>query len=139
MALSFDGAFTNGCGTLTKVLETSLMEHFVMAVMQNNALKALISDLGEGIVIDPELLEGCSVAAHDLDDMDAAQAAEVAAHVFFTLFETKVLEQTGESAEPEEGEWSGLVNGFRFVIERDSDGDLVVDFSEAPSVTPSDA
>ena len=80
-----------------------------MAAMQDDALKALISDLGEGIVIDPELLEGCSVAAHDLDDMDAAQAAEVAAHVFFTLFETKVLEQTGESAEPEEGEWSGLV------------------------------
>ena len=110
-----------------------------MAVMQDDALKALISDLGEGIVIDPELLEGCSVAAHDLDDMDASQAAEVAAHVFFTLFETKVLEQTGESAEPEEGEWSGLVNGFRFVIERDGDGDLVVDFSEAPSVSPSDA
>ena len=75
---------------------TSLIEHFVMAAMQDDALKALISDLGEGIVIDPELLEGCSVAAHDLDDMDAAQAAEVAAHVFFTLFETKVLEQTGD-------------------------------------------
>jgi hypothetical protein len=43
------------------------------------------------------------------------------------------------SAEPEEGEWSGLVNGFRFVIERDGDGDLVVDFSESPSVTSSDA
>ena len=139
MALSFDGAFTNGCVTLTNVQVTSLIEHFVMAVMQDDALKALISDLGEGIVIDPELLEGCSVAAHDLDDMDAAQAAEVAAHVFFTLFETKVLEQTGESAEPEEGEWSGLVNGFRFVIERDGDGDLVVDFSEAQSVSPSDA
>ena len=52
-----------------------------MAAMQDDALKALISDLGEGIVIDPELLEGCSVAAHDLDDMDAAQAAEVAAHI----------------------------------------------------------
>ena len=116
-----------------------MIEHFVMVAMQDDALKALISDLGEGIVIDPELLEGCSVAAHDLDDMDAAQAAEVAAHVFFTLFETKVLEQTGESAEPEEGEWSGLVNGFRFVIERDGDGDLVVDFSESPSVTSSDA
>ena len=139
MALSFDGAFTNGCVTLTNVQVTSLIEHFVMAAMQDDALKALISDLGEGIVIDPELLEGCSVAAHDLDDMDAAQAAEVAAHVFFTLFETKVLEQTGESAEPEEGEWSGLVNGFRFVIERDGDGDLVVDFSEAQSVSPSDA
>ena len=115
------------------------MEHFVVAAMQNDALKALISDLGEGIVIDQELLEGCSVAAHDLDDMDAVQAAEVAAHVFFTLFETKVSEQSGESAEPEEGEWSGFVNGFRFVIERDGDGDLVVDFSDAPSQTPSDA
>ena len=104
---------------LTNVLLTSLMEHFVMVAMQDDALKALISDLGEGIVIDPELLEGCSVAAHDLDEMDAVQAAQVAAHVFFTLFETKVVEQIGESAEPEEGEWSGLVNGFRFVIERD--------------------
>ncbi|MAD67161.1 MAG: hypothetical protein CMK24_06725 [Porticoccaceae bacterium] len=109
------------------------MEHFVMTAMQDAALKALISDLGEGIVIDPELLEGCSVAAHDLDDMDAVQAAEVAAHVFLTLFETKVSEQSGESAEPEEGEWSGFVNGFRFVIERDGDGDLVVDFSEGSS------
>ncbi len=115
------------------------MEHFVVAAMQNDALKALISDLGEGIVIDQELLEGCSVAAHDLDDMDAVQAAEVAAHVFLTMFETEVLDQTGESAEPEEGEWSGLVNGFRFVIERDDDGDLVVDFSDDPSGTPSDA
>jgi hypothetical protein len=98
----------------------------------------LISDLGEGIVIDAELLEGCSVAAHDLDDMDAVQAAEVAAHVLTTLFETKVSEQTGENAEPEEGEWSGVVNGFRFVIERDGDGDLVVDFSDAPSGTTGD-
>ena len=120
------------CG-LTNVLLTSLIEHFVMTAMQDAALKALISDLGEGIVIDPELLEGCSVAAHDLDDMDAVQAAEVAAHVFLTLFETKVSEQSGESAEPEEGEWSGFVNGFRFVIERDGDGDLVVDFSEGSS------
>ena len=61
------------------------MENFVMAAMQDDALKALISDLGEGIVIDPELLEGCSVAAHDLDEMDAGQAAEVAAHVFFSF------------------------------------------------------
>ena len=120
---------------LTNALVTSLIEHFVMAAMQDDALKALISDLGEGIVIDQELLEGCSVAAHDLDDMDAVQAAEVAAHVFFTLFETKASEQSGESAEPEEGEWSGFVNGFRFVIERDGDGDLVVDFSEDPSTS----
>lgn len=116
-----------------------MIEHFVVATMQDDALKALISDLGEGIVIDAELLEGCSVAAHDLDDMDAVQAAEVAAHVFTTLFETKVSEQTGEGAEPEEGEWSGVVNGFRFVIERDGDGDLVVDFSDAPSGTTGDA
>ena len=79
------------------------------------------------------------VAAHDLDEMDAVQAAQVAAHVFFTLFETKVVEQIGESAEPEEGEWSGLVNGFRFVIERDGDGDLVVDFSDVSSQTLGDA
>ena len=59
------------CG-LTNVLLTSLIEHFVMTAMQDAALKALISDLGEGIVIDPELLEGCSVAAHDLDDMVAS-------------------------------------------------------------------
>ena len=110
-----------------------------MAAMQDDAIKALISDLGEGIVIDPELLEGCSVAAHDLDDMDAVQAAEVAAHVFFTLFGTKAFEQTGESAEPEEGEWSGFINGFRFVIERDGDGDLVVDFSDVSSQTLGDA
>ena len=68
-----------GAAALTNVLVTSLIEHFVTAVMQDDALKALISDLGEGIVIDQELLEGCSIAAHDLDDMDAVQAAEVAA------------------------------------------------------------
>ena len=55
--------------------------------------------------------------------------------MFFTLFETKVSEQSGESAEPEEGEWSGFVNGFRFVIERDGDGDLVVNFSEDSSAS----
>ena len=115
------------------------MGHFVVAAMQDDALKALISDVGEGIVIDPEILEGCSVAAHDLDDMDAVQAAEVAAHVFCTLFETKVSDQSGESAEPEEGEWSGSVNGFRFVIERDGDGDLVLDFSDVASSRPVDA
>ena len=49
-----------GGAALTNVLVTSLMEDFVMAVMQDDALKALISDLGEGIVIDQELLEGCS-------------------------------------------------------------------------------
>ena len=70
------------------------MEHFVIAAMQDVALKALISDLGEGIVIDQELLEGCSVAAHDLDDMDAVQAAEVASHVFFTLFEITMVHIT---------------------------------------------
>ena len=120
---------------MTNVLVTSLIEHFVTVAMQDDALKALISDLGEGIVIDPELLEGCSVAARDLDDMDTVQAAEVAAHVFFTLFEAKVSEQSGESAEPEEGEWSGFVNGVRFVIERDGDGDLVVNFSEDSSAS----
>ena len=107
--------------------------------MDENALKALISDLGEGIVIDPELLEGCSVAAHDLDDMDADQAADVAAHVFVTLFETEVLVRTGDIAEPDQGEWSGMVNGFRFVIERDDDGDLVVDFSEGTAVFAGDS
>ena len=115
------------------------MEHFVMAAMQDDALKALISDLGEGIVIDPELLEGCSVAAHDLDDMDAVQAAEVAAHVFLTLFETKVSEPKGERAEPDEGEWTGFVDGFRFVIERDGDGDLVMNFSDPSEGTSTDA
>ena len=32
-----------------------------------------------------------------------------------------------------------MVNGFRFVIERDDDGDLVVDFSEGTAVLAGDS
>ena len=49
-------------------------------------LQALVVDLGRGNVIDAELLEGCPVEAHELDDMDADQAAQVAAHCFAVLF-----------------------------------------------------
>ena len=38
----------------------------------HDALAALVADVGMGNVIDAELLEGCPVAAHELDDMDAA-------------------------------------------------------------------
>ncbi len=104
----------------------------MISAVHDDALKALVADVGSGIVIDAELLEGCPVAAHELDEMDATQAAEVASHIFLTLFETKVSQQAGDRAEPEEGEWSGTVNGFKFEIERDDLGDLVASFCELP-------
>ena len=53
-----------------------------------DGLQALVADLGRGNVIDAELLEGCPVEAHELDDMDADQAAQVAAHCFACLLYT---------------------------------------------------
>ena len=45
-------------------------------------LQALVADVGGGNVIDAELLEGCSVQGHELDEMDEDQAARVASHRF---------------------------------------------------------
>lgn len=95
----------------------------------DDALQALVADLGTGNVLDAETLEGCTVEPHELDDMDADQAAIVAAHVFEQLFDHDVSQQYGESADPAEGVWSGTVDCFAFVIERDEAGDLVLDFS----------
>mgnify|MGYP003311220997 CR=1 FL=1 len=47
-------------------------------------LQALVEDVGSGNVIDAELLDGCPVEAHELDEMDASQAAQVAAPVSYT-------------------------------------------------------
>ena len=94
----------------------------------NDALKALVTDIGNDIVIDGELLEGCDVAPDELDEMDETQAAVVAAHVFQILFEHAVRDKSGAAADPEEGVWSGSVDGFQFEIERDPAGDLLVSF-----------
>ena len=99
----------------------------------NDALKALVTDIGNDIVIDGELLEGCDVAPDELDEMDETQAAVVAAHVFQTLFEHAVQDKSGAAADPEEGVWSGSVDGFQFEIERDPAGDLLVSFYQAES------
>ena len=48
----------------------------------DDALLALVEDLGSGNVLDAETLEGCTVEPHELDDMDEDQAEIVAAHVF---------------------------------------------------------
>ena len=93
------------------------------------ALGALVADVGEGNVIDAEILEGCPVEAHDLDEMDANQAAQVAAHCFLTLFDHRVKQIQGVDADLDEGLWSGTLDGFGFVIRRDSTGDLILDFS----------
>ena len=45
-------------------------------------LQALVADVGGGNLIDAELLEGCSVQGHELDEMDEDQAARVASHRF---------------------------------------------------------
>ena len=95
----------------------------------DDALLALVEDLGSGNVLDAETLEGCTVEPHELDEMDEDQAAIVAAHVFEQLFDHDVSQQHGESADPDKGVWSGTVDSFKFTIERDDLGDLVVNFS----------
>lgn len=97
----------------------------------HDALAALVADVGMGNVIDAELLEGCPVAAHELDDMDADQAARVAGHCFQTLFDHSVEAPVGLEADASAGVWSGTLDGFRFSISRDDLGDLVLDFSSA--------
>ena len=95
------------------------------------ALQALVADVGSGNVIDAELLEGCSVQPHELDEMDEDQAATVAAHCFSKLFDHKVEQAEGIDADPDAGAWSGSVDGFRFEIRRDAFGDLEMDFLDA--------
>ena len=58
-------------------------------------LAALVADVGSGNVIDAELLDGGPVEAHELDEMDADQAAEVAAHCFSVLFDHQVQQREG--------------------------------------------
>ncbi|MEC8440972.1 MAG: hypothetical protein VXZ59_01510 [Cyanobacteriota bacterium] len=101
-----------------------------MGEMNDQAgLEALVADLGGGNVIDAELLEGCSVEAHELDEMGPEEAAQVAAHCFATLFGHTVESAEGRDGDADEGRWSGTLDGFGFVISRDDLGDLVLDFS----------
>ena len=94
-------------------------------------LQALVADVGGGNVIDAELLEGCSVQGHELDEMDEDQAARVASHCFSVLFDHKVELQEGTAADAAAGVWRGTVDGFAFTISREDLGDLVLDFSVA--------
>ena len=96
-------------------------------------LAALVEDVGVGNVIDAELLEGCPVEAHELDEMGPEEAAQVAAHCFVTLFGHTVESAEGSDADSDEGRWSGTLDGFGFVISRDDLGDLVLDFSAPAS------
>ena len=96
------------------------------------ALEALVADLGVGNVIDAELLEGCSVESHELDEMDEQQAAVVAGHCFQQLFDHTVEQQQGLDYDPDQGVWSGRLDGFGFEITRDEHGDLILDFSINP-------
>ena len=91
-------------------------------------LEALVADVGSGNIIDAELLEGGRVEAHELDEMDAAQAADVAAHCFAVLFDHRVEQRDGLEADVDAGLWRGTVDDFVFVIQRDAFGDLVLDF-----------
>ena len=97
----------------------------------NDGLAALVADVGLGNVIDAELLEDCPVAAHELDEMDADQAARVAAHCFKMLFDHSVEAPMGLEADASSGQWRGTLDGFCFTISRDDLGDLVLDFSSA--------
>ena len=118
------------CATKGTKWLVSLTEEDLLSNSQDfAALGALVADVGEGNVIDAEILEGCPVEAHDLDEMDANQAAQVAAHCFLTLFDHRVKQIQGVDADLDEGLWSGTLDGFGFVIRRDSTGDLILDFS----------
>ena len=92
-------------------------------------LQALVADVGSGNVIDAELLEGCTVQAHELDEMDEDQAACVAAHCFSVLFDHKVQQIEGLAADAAAGLWRGNIDGFAYTISRDDFGDLVLDFN----------
>ena len=92
-------------------------------------LQALVADVGSGNVIDAELLEGCTVQAHELDEMDEDQAACVAAHCFSVLFDHKVQQIEGLAADAAAGFWRGNIDGFAYTISRDDLGDLVLDFN----------
>ncbi|BEV36166.1 hypothetical protein [Synechococcus sp. M16CYN] len=96
--------------------------------MERPDLFALVEDIGKGNVLHSEMLEGCSVAAHELDEMDADMAASVAAHIFQELYDYKVEYSQGKQADPDGGVWSGSVEKFKFCINRDDNGDLIIDF-----------
>ena len=113
----------------TKRLVSHTEEDLLSNSQDLAALGALVADVGKGNVIDAEILEGCPVEAHDLDEMDANQAAQVAAHCFTTLFDHRVEQIQGLDADLVEGLWRGTLDGFAFVIRRDSTGDLILDFS----------
>ena len=78
-------------------------------------LQALVEDVGSGNVIDAELLDGCPVEAHELDEMDASQAAQVAAHCFGLLFDHKVAQLEGIEADLDAGLWTAplMASDFR--------------------------
>ena len=101
--------------------------------MDHSDLISLVEDIGTGNVLDAEMLEGCSVAAHELDDMDEVMAANVAAHVFQELYDHNVQTIQGDQADPDAGIWTGHVDNFNFRITRDNDGDLIVDFFSSPA------
>ena len=96
--------------------------------MDHSDLLCLVEDIGKGNVLDSEMLEGCSVAAHELDEMDEVMAANVAAHVFQELYDHNVQNIRGDQADPDDGIWTGEVEDFDFRITRNNDGDLIVDF-----------
>ena len=96
--------------------------------MDHSDLLSLVEDIGKGNVLDSEMLQGCSVAAHELDEMDEVMAASVAAHVFQELYGHNVQSIKGDRADPDEGIWTGQVEDFDFRITRNVDGDLIVDF-----------
>ena len=96
--------------------------------MDHSDLLSLVEDIGKGNVLDSEMLQGCSVAAHELDEMDEVMAASVAAHVFQELYGHNVQFIKGEQADPDEGIWTGQVEDFDFRITRNIEGDLIVDF-----------
>ena len=100
--------------------------------MDHSDLLSLVEDIGTGNVLDSEMLEGCSVAAHELDDMDEVMAAKVAAHVFQDLYDHNVQTIKGNQADTDVGIWTGNVDKFKFRITRNEDGDLVVDFFSSP-------
>ena len=97
-----------------------MMSKTTLHPAETNDLAGLAAPVEDGAaMIDAELLEGCPVDAHELDEMD--RELLMAAHCFATLFGH--TEAEGSDADADEGAgpegWTA-----RLLISRDDLGDL---------------
>lgn len=85
---------------------------------------------GQGIVIDEEMIEGCSslTSIDELYEMDEEQAAMLAGHIFCKHFGSEVQQQNCSDWNLVAMEWEGNINGYRFEITKAGD-EWMIDFN----------